>query len=181
LLGITFLNEIMSEMGVISPSLIVDRLRDLIIEILNQKGTYRELKDGMDIIIVALNLETLECEYAGANNSLFLIRNINDMAHLEEIKPDKMPVSINENMTSFTNHKIHLAKGDILYLRTDGYADQFGGSENKKFLVKHLKELLESISTKSLKEQKELLQSTFEDWKGVNNQIDDVTIMGIKI
>ena len=181
LLGITFLNEIIGEMGMIPPSLILDRLRDLLIEVLNQKTTVNELKDGMDIIVVAINTDTLECEYAGANNSLFLIRNAISLAQLEEIKPDKMPVAINESMKSFTNHKIQLAKGDILYLRTDGFADQFGGTNNKKFLVKQLKEMLVSFNAKSLLQQKEILDKTFEEWKGENDQVDDVTIMGVKI
>lgn len=181
LLGFTFLNEIIGEMGMISPSLILDRLRDLIIETLNQKTKLNELKDGMDISLVALNLDTLECEYAGANNSLYLIRNSNDIAQFEEIKADKMPVAINETMASFTNHKIQLSKSDILYLRTDGYADQFGGIKNKKFLSKHLKELLLSFNSKPLIDQKEILDKTFKEWKGDNNQVDDVTIIGIKI
>ncbi|MBI5218500.1 MAG: SpoIIE family protein phosphatase [Bacteroidia bacterium] len=104
---------------------------------------------------------------------------------LLEIKGDKMPVAIHENMKPFTNHVIQLQTGDIIYLASDGYEDQFGGPKGKKFLSKKLKQLLTENCNKPMAEQKEILDKTIEDWK--NNyrekyeQTDDITIMGIKI
>lgn len=177
LLGISFLNQIITEFGLITPSEILDNLRKLIIQIFAQHSN--EMKDGMDITIIAINLVTLECQYSNANNSLFLIRK--HSKQIEELLPNKMPVAIYDKMIPFTNNTIELEKGDILYLRTDGFEDQFGGPKNKKYYSKHLKELLLQNCEKPFHEQKKLITASFENWKGKQAQIDDVTLMGIKI
>ena len=100
---------------------------------------------------------------------------------LFELKPDKMPIAIYERMDSFTNHELQLNKGDCIYLMSDGYADQFGGPKGKKFLSKNLKQLLIDNSQLDMNEQKDKLFTTFENWRGNHEQIDDVTVLGIKI
>ncbi|PIP54355.1 MAG: hypothetical protein COX07_05770, partial [Bacteroidetes bacterium CG23_combo_of_CG06-09_8_20_14_all_32_9] len=142
----------------------------------------------------------LEMQFAGANNPLYIIhgsnlkiseqenieyfknnQNFKVLNELIEIKPDKMPVAIYEHLNNFTNNEYKTQKGDCIYLCSDGYEDQFGGSKNKKFMVKQLKKLLVNIANKPMNEQHEILNTTFENWRGDNAQVDDVTILGLKI
>ncbi|OFX62362.1 MAG: hypothetical protein A2046_03230 [Bacteroidetes bacterium GWA2_30_7] len=140
--------------------------------------------------------DVFEVQWSGANNPLWIIRNTNNLtglssekemppfqkvASLEEVKPDKMPIAIYEKMENFTNHEIILQKGDIIYLMSDGFQDQFGGTNGKKFKSKQLKQLLLDNCRKSMSEQKEILESSLENWIGKAEQIDDITILGIKI
>jgi serine phosphatase RsbU (regulator of sigma subunit) len=178
MLGISFLNEIVRKKDVIKASDVLDQLRISIIEALKQKGESGEQKDGMDIVFCMLNTQTNILQYSGANNPLLIVSRDKT---LTEIPADKQPVAIYENMSPFTNHVINIQKGDMLYLMSDGYEDQFGGTKNKKFMAKNLKELLVKIAGESLEEQKKRLNITFENWKGENEQIDDVTILGLKI
>jgi len=183
MLGVSFLNEIIAQEQALTASQILDELRNNIIHSLQQKGIAGEQQDGMDITFVSYDPETKTIQFAGANNPLYVISN--DTKELIEIKSDRMPVAIYESMEPFTNHEIKIHKGDILYFASDGYQDQFGGPKGKKFLSKHLKELLTENCHKPMAEQKEVLDKTIEDWK--NNyaekfeQTDDITIMGIKL
>ncbi len=106
---------------------------------------------------------------------------IQNLKLLYEIKPDKMPIAIYEKMDSFTTHEIQLEKDDQLYLFSDGYADQFGGTKGKKFKYKPFKQLLIDNCKLTMQEQKEILEKLFEEWKGTNEQVDDITVVGIKI
>ncbi|MBI4646475.1 MAG: SpoIIE family protein phosphatase [Bacteroidia bacterium] len=178
MLGVSFLNEIVRRKKITKASQVLDHLRDSIIEALQQKGQSCEQKDGMDIVLCALNTTNNLLQYAGANNSLFIVTA---QKEIKEISPDKQPVAIYENMKPFTNHIINLQKGDTIYLTSDGYEDQFGGPNNKKFKIKQLKELFIYITDKTMDEQKNILVTTFENWKGEHEQIDDVTILGLKI
>ncbi|MBI4646039.1 MAG: SpoIIE family protein phosphatase, partial [Bacteroidia bacterium] len=187
MLGVSFLNEIVRKKEVTKASEVLDHLRDSIIEALQQKGQSGEQKDGMDISIIAINTVTLEMQFAGAYNPLYIIRRsknlsgFENLTGLEEVKGDKMPVAIFENMKPFTNQTIQLSKGDTIYLTSDGYEDQFGGPKGKKFLAKQLKELFLSIAAQSMDEPKKILETTFDNWKGEHEQIDDVTVVGLKI
>jgi serine phosphatase RsbU (regulator of sigma subunit) len=139
----------------------------------------------MDIVLCALKTvpvsqspETYYMQYSGANNPLFIVTGSGE---LKVIEPDKQPVAIYEKMKSFTNHEILLNKGDCLYLVSDGFQDQFGGINRRKFMVKQLKELLKKISGMNMNEQQKILEDSFNSWKGDNEQIDDVTILGLRI
>ncbi len=183
MLGISFLNEILTNSEEQSPGLILNELRNNIIHSLQQKGIQGEQKDGMDIALISYNVAARTLQYAGANSPLIIISG--KKHELTEIKPDRMPVAIHENMKPFTNHVVPVNKGDIIYLATDGYGDQFGGPEQRKFLSRRFKELLLEISGKSMSHQKAILDETIEDWK--NNyvekyqQTDDITVMGLKL
>ena len=181
MLGISILNRIMEQNKMPSPSEIIDQLRNHIIELLNHKDLEWELHDGMDISLIALDTKTKICQYAGANNSLIVTKNNSGIPTIDEIKPDKMPVGSYHYQTPFTNHTFKLDHGDIIYLRTDGYEDQFGESNNKKFMAKKLKELILTICNESVSEQKNILFDTFNEWKGTLEQLDDVTIIGLKM
>jgi len=183
ILGISFLNEIVRKKEVIIASEVLAQLRIAVIEALQETTEVGTPKDGMDLALCILNLDTLEMQYAGANNPIYFLSK--NSKELNEIKANKMSVAISENMQPFTNHIIQTKKGDIVYLATDGYQDQFGGQEDWKFLSKKFKELLCDISHKPMAEQKEILTKTIEDWIYGNgkkyDQTDDITIMGIQI
>ncbi len=195
MLGISFLNEIVRKKEVTKTGEVLDHLRNSIIEALKQKGISGEQKDGMDIVFCVLNTKTLTLQFSGANNPLYIVGSgqlavgnagkdcqlSTANCQLTELKPDPQPVAIHINMKPFTTNEIQLQKGDCLYLTTDGYPDQFGGPKNKKFMIKRLKELFVEVSEKPMREQSEILKTSFEEWKGKYEQTDDITVMGIRI
>ena len=186
MLGVSYLNEmISSDTGLIEPSEILDLLREKIIHDLNQSGQRDKSRDGMDMSVVRLNLETLEMSYAGANNPLWIVSK---MGELKEIKADKQPISYHEKSKPFTNNKLKLQQGDTFYLFSDGFADQFGGANaslrkagGKKYKSANFKKLLITIQYKTMAEQKEMINQTFEEWKGELEQLDDVCIIGVRL
>ena len=191
MLGISYLNEIVTHDDVYQANHVLNNLREYILKSLQQKGAADDQQDGMDIAFVCINLETtfsedgfekIELQFAGANNSLYYIQKDNDLV---EIKGDKMPVSIYRNMPDFTNHQIVLQKGDVIYLCSDGYADQFGGPKSRKFLSGKLMKLLQEHCYKSMEEQKNILTENIEMWMTgygkTYEQTDDITILGMKL
>jgi serine phosphatase RsbU (regulator of sigma subunit) len=184
MLGISFLNQIIHQSDEnINAAQILEKLRKFIVGSLHQQGSSIEVYDGIDIGICVFDFSSMTMEYAAAYNPLYLIRyNKTTQAYeLNIYKGDSMPAGIYEKQNNFSNYTIALQPDDLLYLFTDGYVDQFGGPDNKKFLTKNLKELLLSIAHLPLTEQKELIINTFEQWKGNTFQVDDVTMVGLKI
>jgi len=201
MLGISFLREIVTKEYMTHPGVILRKLRKEIINALKQKGESGEQKDGMDMALISIKHDTNELQFAGANNPLYIVKSgklkvesndtvkvfdnsepaVQNSKLLYEVKPDKMPIGIYGRMDKFTNHKIPLQKGDQLYLFSDGFADQFGGPKNKKYKYKPFKQLLLDNSHLSMAEQKAALEKAFTEWKGDNEQVDDVTVVGIKI
>lgn len=177
IIGITFLNEIISTSTDIAANEILNQLRANVITSLQQTGKDGESRDGMDISIIKYNKKENSLDYAGANNPLFVVRN----KKLMEYKADKMPISIHRFADqSFTNNNIKLEKDDIIYLFTDGFADQFGGLKGKKYKIHNFKNLLVSVSDFDLSEQKKILSKSFDDWKGRLEQVDDILVLGIR-
>jgi serine phosphatase RsbU (regulator of sigma subunit) len=177
MLGASLLKEVVRKEGITRPGAILDRLRKEVIFALNQTGDKSEQKDGMDMALITIHTESLKCEFAGANNPLYLVRQ----GELSEYKGESMPLSHYERMDSFSTQEIKLQKGDQLYLSSDGYADQFGGKHRKKFKYKAFQELLAVNSEKSMQEQNRILLDTILDWTGDNEQIDDMVVVGIRI
>ncbi len=179
MLGSSFLNEINSTVEMLEPAEILNLLRDKVVKELSQTGRFGESNDGMDISLIRLNLSKMELEWAGANNPLFIVRD----GELEAIKGDREPIGYTKNPTPFKNHKIEIQKGDLIYLFSDGYPDQFGGPKNKKFGYRQLKELLVEVSDRSIDDQRTILTNRFDEWlqQGTDKQIDDVCLLGIKI
>lgn len=178
MLGITFLNEIVNKNPNIHANEILNELRMHIISSLRQTGSLGESRDGMDVALCIINHKEKMLEYAGANNPLYIIRN----SELIEYKADRMPIGIHRRAKeSFVNHDIKLKQNDLIYIFSDGFVDQFGGEYGRKFLSSNFKELLIQNSTKSLDEQRFLLEKTFEDWKGERKQLDDILVIGFKI
>jgi len=178
---------------------ILGGLRTEIIKILKQSTKIGSHSDGMDMSIIAYNLQNKILQFSGANNPIYIVKNgalnisnsVNNLINetsmpnisnkLYEIKPDRMPISLYRKTGNFTTHELQLEDGDQIYLFSDGYADQFGGEKGKKFKYKQLKELLLTISQKTLLEQEKILNKTFKSWKGDLEQLDDVCLVGLKI
>lgn len=179
MLGVSFLREIVIREYISTPGIILRKLRKEIIQVLKQKGNFGEQKDGMDMALINIHLDTLEMEFAGANNPCWVIFEENK--ELTVLLPDRMPIGIYSKMSPFTTKSIQLHKGDMVYLSTDGYTDQFGGPENKKFKSRQLTQLLLENCEKSMSEQEEILKSRFEKWRGNHPQIDDVLVLGLKV
>ncbi|MCK5168440.1 MAG: SpoIIE family protein phosphatase, partial [Bacteroidales bacterium] len=173
-----FLNEIVNKETELKANSILNQLRDYVKESLHQTGKEDEAKDGMDIALCIIDSDKQKLQYSGAYNPLYLIRGDDFIL----LKADRMPIGIHIiEKGSFTNHEIDIKKGDIIYIFTDGYIDQFGGPNSRKFKLVPFKEMLISIKDKSMTEQKEILDTEFARWKGDHDQIDDVLVMGIKI
>lgn len=195
MLGVAFLNEINAQNEMLSPAEILNQLRVKIIKELGQKGAAGENRDGMDISIVKIDKMSDSVEWAGANNPLWILSTNNELVKCTEssfkvegseysfyeLKPNKEPVGFYSKQQPFTNYQINLNKGDLFYLFSDGFADQFGGEKGKKLMKKQFKELLISNSNHSIIKQGEKLSSHFSNWKGEKDQIDDVCVVGVKI
>jgi len=194
MLGVAFLNEIVSKTNVTKTGQVLDNLRQSVMTSLHQTGAEGEAQDGMDISLIAFNYKTKIVQFSGANNPLYIIRP-KDRAAIEvadrsveegdfilyEIKGDKMPIGIyKKELTDFTTIEIQLETGDQMYMFSDGYADQFGGPKGKKLKYKPFKGLLLQNADKPMAVQSEILNEYFENWRGLLEQIDDVIVMGVK-
>ena len=146
---------------------------------LRDKAGHDLVKDGMDLSLCTINFKKMNLEFAGAYNPLYLIRNNEVLI----TKADKFPIGANPEgiLPNFTNHEIDMVKGDVIYLFSDGFADQFGGPDNKKFLSKRFRELLLQIHKLPMKKQKESLIQAYEEWRGDFEQVDDILVIGIRI
>ncbi len=178
MLGVSFLNEIVNKMEYIKANEILNQLRYHVKTTMKQTGKEGEAKDGMDLALVVLDLSNHKIQYAGAYNPLYLIRK----GELIEFKADRNPIGIYiKELDSFTNHEIEVQKGDTIYIFSDGYVDQFGGGDGRKFKSKQFKELLLSIQKQSMLEQEMMLDQTIDDWRGNFEQVDDIIVVGIRI
>lgn len=180
IVGHNLLKQIMSKHQFTQPSKILDELNKGVRETLHQRNFEESTsKDGMDITLCSFDKESNELEFAGAFNPLYLVRD----GEIFEIKGNKFSVGIylEKETQKFTNHKIKIKKGDVVYIFSDGYADQFGGPKGKKFKYKQLEEKLLANHNLPMEEQKKNLAEIFENWKGNMEQVDDVLVIGVKI
>lgn len=167
------LNRSVREYGLTDPGQILDKTREIVVQ--EFEKSEEEVKDGMDIALCSIEVDTLK--YAGANNPLWIIRK----GEVLQTKANKQPIGQFDNTVPYTTHTFELEKGDSIYIFSDGYIDQFGGEKGKKFKTKAFRELLLSIQDKSMEDQKEIIDDTFLRWKGNLEQIDDVCVIGVKI
>lgn len=177
MIGSSQLNQIINERGITQPARILNQLNTGIVEALKQNPD--EINDGMDIALCSIDLAEKKLQYAGANRPLWIIRD----GEWKEIKADKMAIGgfrLKAEMT-FSNHEIHLHKGDLIYFFSDGYADQFGGDDGRKMLSKRFRDKLISMQNLSMREQEKELMTYFNNWKGHYDQVDDVLVIGIRI
>ncbi|MGL5891481.1 MAG: SpoIIE family protein phosphatase [Bacteroidia bacterium] len=173
------LNQVMRLKESLTAGQILDQVNKLAAKTINQNVDDSAVRDGMDMTLCVIDTETNTLEMAGANNPLYLFRN----GELSEYKADKVAIGYTEygGQHNFNTTTINLEKGDMIYLFSDGYADQFGGPKGKKFMVGQFRSFLTTIHTRSVEAQQKLLDETIEMWRGNLEQVDDVLVMGFRI
>ena len=177
MLGISFLEEIVNKRNILDSDTILSELRREIQRALHQTGV-DGTKDGMDISLCVIDEKAKTLQYSGAYNDLYLVRN----DELIEYRADHMPIGIYERSDeNFTRHEIEIFPGDIVYMYSDGFADQFGGPSCKKYKYATLKAFLLKIHNLPVLKQEKELEKEFYNWKGNNGQVDDVLVLGLKI
>ena len=193
MLGSAFLNEIVNKEYITHPAVILRRLRKEVIRSLHQQVETCESKDGMDISLCVIDSENKKLQFAGATSPLYVVRHKDapsidsyrqtelDGNILYEIKGDRMSISFDFSENNFTLHEFDYLEGDIIYLFSDGYADQFGGPEEKKFGYKNFRHQLLSNCNENMDVQLARLEDSFDRWKGDLNQVDDITVVGIRL
>jgi sigma-B regulation protein RsbU (phosphoserine phosphatase) len=180
MLGLSFLDEIVEIKGISDPGKILDSLRDKIVSTLKQNGNYGESKDGMDITVCCIDKNKNELIYASANNPLYLIKTVSEGKKLTIYRADKQPCGFYHDSKPFTSHIIPLNSGDCIYTFSDGFPDQFGEPNGKKYMHKQFKEFLLQNSLLNFGDQKKLLNKSLENWQGSLDQVDDVLVIGVK-
>ena len=178
MIGNDLLNQIIIERGVADPGEILSYLSDGVKSVFTRDGSNQQAQDGMDMVLCSFDQDLKTLEYAGAKNPLFIIQN----GELMTIKGDNCPIG-GDTATGFqfTTHKITLQNTDSIYLISDGFQDQFGGPKGKKFMIKRFKEILLTIQKQDMHEQKEVLRKAIDDWKGTQEQVDDICVIGIRV
>jgi len=197
MMGMSLLKEIVQKEYITHPGVILRRMRKEIINAMGQKGISGEQRDGMDMALISFDQAERKLDYAGAYNSLYLVRDKSLEAPqteegpvepgledgqfvLYEIPADKMPVAHYDRMDKFTNHELKIETGDTIYMFTDGFADQFGGKKGKKFMYKPFKKLLLKNARLPLDRQERILAETLDKWMGEISQVDDICVMGLR-
>jgi len=183
----SLLNQIVVDNKIYQPAEVLKNLNNGVRSVLKQQEN--ETRDGMDIALCKINLDTKVVEFAGALRPLYIFRDMNTDEkkltefYFEEIKPDKYPIGglQYETIRKFENHTVKLNTGDTIYMFSDGYADQFGGNVGKKLMTKKFKEMLHLIQQKTMPEQQKYLHDFFKEWCGEREQIDDVMVIGIRL
>ncbi|TNE55585.1 MAG: tetratricopeptide repeat protein [Bacteroidetes bacterium] len=168
------LNQAVRDFSLTDPGEILTKTRDLVVA--EFEKSQEEVRDGMDIALCSLKGDTLR--FAGAHNPLWIVRG--ETGELEEIKADKQPIGKFEHATPYTTKSCTLQAGDIFYLFSDGFADQFGGAKGKKYKSANFKKLLQSIRDQKMPSQEQCIRETFEQWKGDHEQVDDICVMGVR-
>ena len=178
MIGTSLLNEFIIENNLEDTAEILTNMRKQIIKSLKQEGADADNKDGMDMALCKYDPKKKTVQYSGAYNPLIHISK-NEINH---IKGDNQPIGLHTGRKlPFTNHEIKVKKGDMLYIYSDGFADQFGGERGKKYMSGKFKKFLLSISEMTTEEQEKLVKAEFTNWMGENEQIDDVCVMGVKV
>lgn len=179
IVNFNLLNKAVLEQNLVTPSEILDAVNSWLTVSLHQ--TYREsaVRDGMDVSLIAIHKHSNEILFAGANNPIYIVSK----GELKQIKGDKFPVGafIEDQIQKFTTKSFKVNKGDTIYLFSDGFADQFGGDNGKKYKYAPFQQKLIAISEQDLTEQRQVMKQEFLKWKGKHEQVDDVLLIGIKI
>jgi len=177
ILGITLLNETVLHDHIIQPDKILESLRSKIINALSQKKGYGHIKDGIEGSVICFDTESKKLQYSGSFNPLILIHK----NEIFDIKADRIPIGYYEVNGNFTLHEIDIEKNDTIYLFSDGIIDQFGGPGNRRFMIKHLKDLLVVNHKIAMNLQKEILIEELNRWNGNLVQTDDILVLGFRL
>ncbi|HKK43768.1 MAG TPA: SpoIIE family protein phosphatase [Bacteroidales bacterium] len=177
MIGLNIIEKTINEENIEIPSRILGILNKSLEQTFSrEKNLGTIIRDGMDVSLCVIDKKKRKLEYAGAFLPLYHIRNNS----LHEIKPDKLIIGMNPDGLEYHNHEIDIMEDDIFYLFSDGYADQFGGSENKKFMYRRFRYLLLTIHQFPVEDQKAILEENFRTWIGRNEQVDDIMVIGFK-
>jgi serine phosphatase RsbU (regulator of sigma subunit) len=177
MIGLDMLEKTINEDNIEQPGSILDILSKRLEKTFSMgKSDGTIIMDGMDIGLCVIDRGNRKIEYSGAFFPLYIIRD----NHLIDLKGDKYTLGMNPAGASFTNNIMDLLEGDIIYMFSDGYVDQFGGEENKKFMYRRFRYLLMTIHRFPVSDQKTILDENIKTWMGNNNQIDDIMIIGFK-
>jgi len=176
IIGYNGLYRSVNEFGLTKPSEILDKLNELVEETFGRNNE-TQINDGMDIALCSYDPKTRMLEFAGANNPLYIISK----GDFSEIKGDKQPIGAFDHRKKFSNHAVTLKKEDVIYIFSDGYADQFGGAAKKKFKYNQFKSMLTGLNGMPMPEQKENLNNTIVNWMGDIEQLDDICVIGVRI
>jgi serine phosphatase RsbU (regulator of sigma subunit)/ligand-binding sensor domain-containing protein len=178
IMGISFLNQIANLPEVQTAADALNHLRHNVITSLNKEGSETDTKDGMDISLCVYDFENMIMDFSGAYNPLYIVRD----GAIDVVKADRMPVGVHDRMDkSFTTNKFTMMKGDVYYILSDGYIDQFGGEKGKKFMTKRFKELILDIYQLPMEEQSKILEERLLEWRGEIEQVDDIIIIGVRV
>jgi serine phosphatase RsbU (regulator of sigma subunit) len=179
MVGQNWLNYAVKDLSLEKPSDILDALNDGVMSTFKERDDDSSVKDGMDLALCCVDYDTMKLSYAGAYNPVLILSD----GEVNQIKGDKFPIGafFRGIKGKFQNHEIDVKHGDTVYVYSDGYADQFGGGTNSKFLTKRFRQLIIDIHQKPMDEQRDILESTIRDWMGCEEQIDDITVIGIKV
>ncbi len=179
LIGNNFLRLCEKETSVNSPAEALDFINKGLFKTLRQDANNATINDGMDISFIAIDYNTMKLYFSGAKSIIFVSKK----GKIIKYKGDSHPVGafISDEIMGFRNQEIDVEKGDLIYLVTDGYLDQFGGTQNRKFMVKQFMQLLSKINNDKMEDQLLYLENTFNDWKRHYEQTDDVCVMGIRV
>jgi serine phosphatase RsbU (regulator of sigma subunit) len=179
IVGFNQMNYAVSVKKARSAALIMDELNAGVINTLNENVSDTSIKDGMDMALCIFDFERMNLEFAGANNPMLLIRE----GEVTMYKGDRFPIGVYEGSVPkpFTNNEIAIRTSDCVYMFSDGYPDQFGGPDNKKFMLRRFQELLRDIHSMPMNQQKEILTQRLNEWRGNNEQVDDILVIGIRV
>ncbi len=178
IVGYNLLTTAVKQNQLTEPNLVLDQLNQGVNKTLRQNKEDMSIKDGMDIAFCSIDTKKMQLQYSGAYNPLYHFRD----GHLMETKGDKFPIGISfkDNFNKFSNHTVDIQPGDMFYIFTDGFPDQFGGPKGKKFKYDQYKSMLKTMSSMPCSEQLPFIENTFNEWKGDLLQIDDVLVIGFK-
>ena len=178
IIGHNSLNKVVREYGITQPAAILDQLNTEVLKALMQRNE-EAINDGMDLALIAFNRKKFVLEYAGAYNPLYVVRK----GEIFVYKGDRFPIGMTAigDKKNFSNQNIEIQPGDMLYMCSDGYADQFGSSEMKKYKSGNVKKLLSDVWHLPVNEQRERLKKEILDWKGDLPQVDDIMLIGTRI
>lgn len=179
MVGQNWLNYAVKDLSLQKPSDILDALNDGVMSTFKERDDDTSVKDGMDLALCCINYNSMTLEYAGAYNPVVIISN----GEVSQIKGDKFPIGafFRGIKGKFKNHEVKVSKGDLIYVFSDGFQDQFGGEKDQKYMIKRFRQLLFEIHQKPMQEQHQILESTIRKWMGKKEQVDDITVIGIKV
>jgi serine phosphatase RsbU (regulator of sigma subunit) len=177
MIGIEIIGKAINEDNIETPSQILAVLSKALEKTFtSEKNVGTIIRDGMDIGLCRIDKNRKKMTYAGSFFPLYLIRD----GSLTEIKSDKLMIGMNPKGIPYSDHEIDIVENDIFYIFSDGYVDQFGGAENKKFMYRRFRYLLTKIHGFSVEDQKSILEEEFRGWIGNNVQVDDIMVIGFR-